>query len=43
VSDQIATPALADQLADSPQVIRELVTYMSRRIAGEEGADLSAK
>ena len=36
-SDQIVTPSLAEQLADSPQVLRELVNYMSRRVAGEEG------
>ena len=42
-SDQIVTPSLADQLADSPQVLRELVAYMSRRIAGEEGSVLAGE
>jgi transcriptional regulator with PAS, ATPase and Fis domain len=36
-SDQIATPSLAEQLADSPGVLRELVVYMARRVAGPEG------
>ena len=36
-SDQIATPSLAEQLADSPQVLRELVVYMARRVAGAGG------
>jgi transcriptional regulator with AAA-type ATPase domain len=35
-SDQIATPSLAEQLAESPHVLRELVIYMSRRVAGAE-------
>ena len=42
-SDQIVTPSLADQLADSPQVLRELVNYMSRRIAGDEGSVLAGE
>jgi transcriptional regulator with PAS, ATPase and Fis domain len=42
-SDQIVTPSLAEQLADSPQVLRELVSYMSRRIAGEEGSVLASE
>jgi DNA-binding NtrC family response regulator len=40
-SDQIATPPLAEQLADSPQVLRELVVYMSRRVAGAESEELA--
>jgi transcriptional regulator with AAA-type ATPase domain len=40
-SDQIATPSLADQLADSPQVLRQLVVYMSRRVAGAESEELA--
>jgi transcriptional regulator with AAA-type ATPase domain len=40
-SDQIVTPSLAEQLADSPQVLRELVVYMARRVAGAEGEELS--
>ena len=40
-SDQVATPSLAEQLADSPAVLRELVFYMSRRVAGEEAETLA--
>jgi len=40
-SDQVTTPSLAEQLADSPGVLRELVFYMARRVAGEEGEDLA--
>jgi DNA-binding NtrC family response regulator len=40
-SDQVTTPPLAEQLADSPGVLRELVSYMARRVAGPEGDDLS--
>jgi DNA-binding NtrC family response regulator len=39
-SDQIVTPPLAEQLADSPQVLNELIAYMSRRVAGAEGEQL---
>ena len=39
-SDQIHTPSLAEQLADSPGVLRELVFYMARRVAGQEGEEL---
>jgi transcriptional regulator with AAA-type ATPase domain len=42
-SDQIVTPSLADQLADSPHVLSELVAYMSRRIAGDEGRALTGE
>ena len=40
-SDQVVTPALAEQLADSPTVLRELVFYMARRVAGEEAETLA--
>ena len=40
-SDQITTPSLAEQLADSPQVLRELVVYMARRTAGPEAEELA--
>jgi DNA-binding NtrC family response regulator len=40
-SDQIMAPALADQLADSPGVLRELVTYMAKRVAGAESAEFA--
>src|SRR5271163_2466824 len=39
-SDQIVTPPLAEQLADSPQVLNELIVYMARRVAGAEGDQL---
>ena len=42
-SDQIATPSLAQQLADSPQVLRESIAYMARKIAGAEGEELAAE
>jgi len=42
-SDQIATPSLAEQLADSPQVLRELVVHIARRIAGDEGEELAGE
>ena len=38
-SDQIATPSLAEQMADSPHVLRELVIYMARRVAGAEAEE----
>ena len=40
-SDQVETPALAEQLADSPAVMPELVFYMSRRVAGDEAETLA--
>lgn len=42
-SDQVTTPSLAEQLADSPGVLRELVYYMARRVAGPEGEDLAGE
>jgi transcriptional regulator with AAA-type ATPase domain len=41
-SDQIATPSLAEQIADSPRVLRESIDYMAHKIAGAESAELSA-
>ena len=38
-SDQIATPSLAEQLSDSPGVLRELVVYMAKRVAGAEAEE----
>ena len=35
-SDQIVTPSLADQIAAAPRVLRELVVFIARRIAGGE-------
>jgi len=42
-SDQVATPSLAEQLADSPGGLRELVLYMARRVAGPEADELAAE
>lgn len=42
-SDQIATPSLAEQLTDSPHLLRELVVYMARRVAGPDADDLAAE
>jgi transcriptional regulator with AAA-type ATPase domain len=36
-SDLIVTPPLAEQVAGSPAVLRELVYYMAQRVAGSEG------
>jgi DNA-binding NtrC family response regulator len=35
-ADLIQTPSLADQIRDSPQVLRELVHYMTLRTVGDE-------
>jgi DNA-binding NtrC family response regulator len=40
-SDQITTPSLSEQLAESPEVIHELIAYMARRVAGAEAEDLA--
>jgi hypothetical protein len=40
-SDQIATPSLASQLAESPQALDELIVYMARRVAGAEAESLA--
>jgi transcriptional regulator with PAS, ATPase and Fis domain len=40
-SDQVVTPSLAEQLADSPGVLRDLVLYISRRVAGVEADELA--
>jgi transcriptional regulator with AAA-type ATPase domain len=40
-SDQIVTPSLAEQLADSPQVLNEVIVYMARRVAGSEADELA--
>ena len=37
------TPSLAEQLAASPGVLRELVFYMARRVAGAEGDALAGE
>ena len=40
-SDQVTTPSLAEQLTDSPGVLRELVFYMARRVAGPDAEELA--
>jgi DNA-binding NtrC family response regulator len=35
-ADQIQTPSLADQVRDSPEVLRELIHYMTLRTVGPE-------
>jgi len=42
-SDQIVTPSLAEQLADSPRLLRDLVLYMARRVAGPDADELAAE
>jgi transcriptional regulator with AAA-type ATPase domain len=42
-SDQITTPSLAEQLADAPGLLRELIVYMARRVAGAEAEELAAE
>ncbi len=42
-SDQISTPSLAQQLTDSPQMLRELVIYMARKVAGAEAEELASE
>jgi transcriptional regulator with AAA-type ATPase domain len=42
-SDQVTTPSLAEQIAVSPGVLRELVFYMARRVAGAEGDGLASE
>ncbi len=42
-SDQISTPSLSQQLADSPQMLRELVIYMARKVAGAEAEELASE
>lgn len=40
-SDQIATPSLRQQIDESPGVLRDLILFMSRRIAGVEATQLA--
>jgi transcriptional regulator with AAA-type ATPase domain len=42
-SDQIMTPSLRQQLDESPEVLRDLVLFMSQRVAGEEAETLAAE
>ena len=40
-SDQIVTPSLCQQIEESPEVLRDLVLFMSRRVAGDEAETLA--
>lgn len=40
-SDLIATPSLKEQLRESPGVLRELILFIARRVAGEEAERLT--
>jgi transcriptional regulator with AAA-type ATPase domain len=42
-SDQIATPSLSEQLADSPRMLRELIVYMAHRVAGAEAEEFAGE
>lgn len=39
-SDMIQTPSLDEQLRETPEVLRSLLTFFSRRVAGDEGPAL---
>jgi transcriptional regulator with AAA-type ATPase domain len=41
-SDQITTPSLSEQLADSPQILGDLILHMARRVVGAEAEELAA-
>ena len=40
-SDQIVTPSLRQQIDESPGVLRDLILFMARRVAGEEAGVLA--
>ena len=40
-SDQIATPSLRQQIDESPGVLRDLILFMAKRVAGGEGSLLA--
>ncbi|MCX6620300.1 MAG: sigma 54-interacting transcriptional regulator, partial [Acidobacteria bacterium] len=42
-SDQIVTPSLAGQIAGAPDVLEELVVFLSRRVAGGESESLAGE
>jgi transcriptional regulator with PAS, ATPase and Fis domain len=42
-SDLIVTPSLSQQIRESPGVLRDLVLFMARRVAGPEAASLAAE
>ncbi len=42
-SDQITTPSLRQQIDESPGVLRDLILFMSQRVAGEEAGTFAAE
>jgi hypothetical protein len=42
-SDLVVTPSLHEQLRDSPGVLRELILFIARRVAGAEAETLAAE
>ena len=40
-SDQIVTPSLRQQIDESPEVLGDLILFMSRRVAGDEAETLT--
>ena len=40
-SDVIVTPSLREQLAGEPELLRELLAFLSRRVAGDSGEELA--
>ena len=40
-ADQIKTPSLRSQLEESPSVLDDLILFMARRVAGDEGDSLA--
>ena len=40
-SDVIVTPSLREQLRESPQVLREIIIFLARGLAGPEGEELA--
>jgi transcriptional regulator with PAS, ATPase and Fis domain len=42
-SDIITTPSLRDQIAETPEVLGDLVAYLAQRVAGPEGNVVAAE
>jgi transcriptional regulator with AAA-type ATPase domain len=42
-SDQIVTPSLRQQIDESPEVLADLILFLSRRVAGDEAEALAAE
>jgi transcriptional regulator with PAS, ATPase and Fis domain len=40
-SDLIVTPSLAEQLNESPEILRELVLYFAQQVAGDEAEEVA--